>query len=77
MSLGYVVSGVINMFKRMLRINIRKRGDKKDNYFASYLIAKMNYKIEDNTLWITDHRNVLIDFDLNEYDVEIFTYKER
>ena len=65
------------MFKRMLRIKIRKRDDKKDNYFASYLIAKMNYKIEDNTLWITDHRNVLIDFDLNEYDVEIFTYKER
>lgn len=65
------------MFKRMLKINIRKRGDKKDNYFASYLIAKMNYKIEDNTLWITDHRNVLIDFDLNECDVEIFTYGER
>lgn len=65
------------MFKRMLKINIRKRGEKKDNYFASYLIAEMHYKIEDNTLWITDHRNILIDFDLNECDIEIFTYEKR
>ena len=45
--------------------------EKKTRKFISYQVMKLNYKIEDNTLWITDHRGYIFDFDLNEYDVEI------
>ena len=45
--------------------------EKKTRIFISYQVMKLNYKIEDNTLWITDHRGYIFDFDLNEYDVEI------
>ena len=45
--------------------------EKKTGKFISYQIMKLKYKIEDNTLWITDHRGYIVDFDLNEYDVEI------
>lgn len=49
--------------------------EKKTGKFISYQVMKLNYKIEDNTLWITDHRGYIVDFDLNEYDVEIKTIK--
>lgn len=47
--------------------------EKKTRKFILHQVMKLNYKIEDNTLWITDHRGYIFDFDLNEYDVEIKT----
>ena len=40
-------------------------------FFVVDHVMKLSYKITDNVLWITDHRNFVYDFDLNEYDVEI------
>lgn len=34
-------------------------------------VMRLQYKIEDNVLWITDHRGSIMDFDLGDYDVEI------
>nr|MCR5766073.1 hypothetical protein [Treponema sp.] len=35
------------------------------------IVMRMGYKIEDNILWITDHRNQMRDFDLQDFKVEI------
>lgn len=45
--------------------------NKHDGITDKYTVMEIKYKISDNVLWITDHRNRIIDFDLNEYDVEI------
>ena len=48
--------------------------EKETNYTETINIMKMNYKIEDNVLWITDHRGSALDYDLNDFDVEIKAY---
>ena len=39
-------------------------------------VMRLSYKVEDNTLWITDYRGCIVDFDLEEFDVEIKMAKE-
>ena len=34
-------------------------------------VMRLNYKVDDNTMWITDHCGYIFDYDINEYDVEI------
>ena len=36
----------------------------------------LKYKVKDNVLWITDYRGHIVDFDLDEFDVEIKMAKE-
>lgn len=38
---------------------------------GEYEVMELKYCIKDNTLWITDHRNHIMDFDLNECKVQI------
>ena len=40
---------------------------------TTWEVMKMTYNAENNVLWITDHRGMVIDFDLDEFDVEIKT----
>lgn len=39
----------------------------------TYNVMELKYKIQDTTLWITDSGGSIIDYDLNEWDVEIKT----
>ena len=43
---------------------------------STWQVVKLKYDSKDNTLWITDNRGHLMDFDLNEYNVEIKSIKE-
>ena len=54
---------------------IAKITAKESGYTETINIMKMNYKIEENVLWITDHRGSVLDFDLNDHDVKIMTYQ--
>lgn len=40
---------------------------------TTWRVMELKYNIRDNVLWIIDYRNQIVDFDLNEYDVEIKT----
>jgi len=42
-----------------------------DAPIGEYKVVELRYSIRDNTLWITDHRNHIMDFDLNECKVQI------
>lgn len=53
---------------------VAKITEKETDYKETINIMKMNYKIEDNILWITDHRGSILDYDLNDFDVEIKAY---
>ena len=55
---------------------IAKLTDKRTGFSTEIEVMRMNYKIDDNTLWITKVTGTIIDFDLNEFDVEIKTIKE-
>lgn len=45
--------------------------------FRELEVMKMHYKVEDNSLWITDHENVIHDFDLDDqYEVVIKTERK-
>lgn len=45
--------------------------DKKNGFSSEYRVMEMHYKISNNVLWITDHRGIIRDFDLNEFTVII------
>ena len=48
--------------------------DKKtDKLIGNYEVMELKYCVKDSMLWITDHRNHIMDFDLNECKVEICT----
>lgn len=57
------------MFTAKLIAIITEKGNKKNA--ITYEVMEMNYKIKDNVLWITDYRGHILDFDLDEVDVEI------
>jgi len=40
---------------------------------TTWEVMKMQYNVENNVLWITDHRGKIVDFDLDEFNVEIKT----
>ena len=42
-----------------------------DAPIGEYEVMELKYCIKDNMLWITDHRNHIMDFDLNECKVQI------
>jgi hypothetical protein len=45
--------------------------------FRELEVMKMHYKVEDNSLWITDHENVIHDLDLDDqYEVVIKTERK-
>ena len=48
-----------------------KKSDKTKIKPFTVEVMEIRYKIVDNTLWLTDHQGSLLDFDLNEYNVEI------
>lgn len=60
---------VDRMFTAKLIAIITEKGNKKNA--ITYEVMEMNYKIKDNVLWITDYRGHILDFDLDEVDVEI------
>ena len=42
-----------------------------DTLIGEYKVMELKYCIKDNVLWITDYRNHIMDFDLNECKVQI------
>lgn len=44
---------------------------KNKNTSISLEVMEMKYRVDNNTLWITDHRGYIKDFDLDVFDVEI------
>lgn len=56
------------MYQTKLKAIITEKESKKSSVFE---IMNMRYSVTDNTLWIIDHRGHLIDFDLNQNEVEI------
>lgn len=60
----------------MYKANIvAKLIDKRTGFSTEIEVMKMSYKVEDNMLWITKVTGTIIDFDLNDFDVEIKTIK--
>lgn len=43
---------------------------------TTWEVMELKYCVKDNVLWITDYRGHIVDFDLDEFDVEIKTVKE-
>ena len=41
------------------------------NKTISYIVKKIKYDIESNTLWIVDHRGYYLDFDMNHYEIKL------
>ena len=44
-----------------------------DILIGEYKVMELKYCIKDSTLWITDYRNHIMDFDLNECKVQIIS----
>lgn len=57
------------MYQAKLLATITKKDSKEPSSLLE--VMEMKYKIKNNTLWITDYRGHIMDFDLDEYDVEI------
>ena len=57
------------MYKANLIATVTKKDSKENPVVLE--VMEMKYKIKDNVLWITDYRGHIMDFDLDEYDVEI------
>lgn len=53
---------------RLIAVVTEKR---RKDISTQWEIMEMRYKIKDNMLCITDHRGYIVDFDLDEFDVEI------
>lgn len=60
----------------MHKTNLKARIiNKKTNVLISeYDVMDLKYSVKNDILWITDHRNHIIDFDLNDVEVEIKTF---
>ena len=43
---------------------------------TTWQVMELKYNVKDNVLWITDYRGRIVDFDLDEFDVEIKMAKE-
>lgn len=46
-------------------------GKKNKEKSTTWNVMKLRYDVKDNVLWITDYRGHIVDFDLDEFDVEI------
>lgn len=62
------------MFKTRLVAVVTEKRNKEIS--TTWNVMEMRYRVKDNVLWITDHRLHTVDFDLDEFDVEIKTIKE-
>ena len=43
---------------------------------TTWQVMELKYNVKDNVLWMTDYRGHIVDFDLDEFDVEIKMAKE-
>ena len=43
---------------------------------TTWQVMELKYNVKDNVLWITDYRGHIVNFDLDEFDVEIKMAKE-
>lgn len=59
------------MYKVKLIAIVTEKRNKKIS--TTHGVMKMKYNVKNNTLWLVDHRGHSIDFDLDEFDVEIKT----
>ncbi len=57
------------MYKAELKAKVIDK--KTDKLIGNYEVMELKYCVKDNMLWITDHCNHIMDFDLNECGVEI------
>ena len=61
------------MYKAKLIAIVTEKRNKEIS--TTWEVMEMKYNVKDNTLWLVDHRGHSIDFDLDEFDVEIKTLK--
>jgi len=62
------------MFKaKLIAVVTEKR---RKDISTTWEVMEMKYNIKDNMFWITDHRGHIMDFDLDEFDVEIKSINE-
>ena len=61
------------MLKAKLIAIVTRKGNKG---VSTFLVMKLKYNVKDNILWITDRRGYIVDFDLNEFDVEVKSIKK-
>lgn len=59
------------MYKAEIKAKILDKAT--DTLIGEYEVMELKYCIKDNMLWITDHRYHIMDFDLNEYKVQILS----
>ncbi len=57
------------MYKAEIKAKILDKAT--DTLIGEYEVMELKYCIKDNMLWITDYRYHIMDFDLNEYKVQI------
>lgn len=62
------------MFKTKLIAVVTEKRNKEIS--TTWNVMEMRYRVRDNVLWITDHRLQSVDFDLDEFDVEIKSINE-
>lgn len=62
------------MYKTKLVAVVTEKRNKEIS--TTWNVMEMRYRVKDNVLWITDHRLQIVDFDLNEFDVEIKSINE-
>ena len=62
------------MFKAKLIAVVTEKRNK--DISTTWEVMEMKYSVKDNVFWITDHRGYIMDFDLDEFDVEIKTMNE-
>lgn len=62
------------MFKAKLIAVVTEKRNK--DISTTWHVMELKYNVKDNILWITDYRGHVVDFDLDEFDVEIKMAKE-
>lgn len=62
------------MYKEKLIAIVTEKRNKANS--TTWRVMELKYNIRNNVLWIIDHRDQIVDFDLDEYDVEIKTVGE-
>lgn len=50
--------------------------EKRNKDISTWYVMELKYNVKDNVLWITDYRGHIVDFDLDEFNVEIKMVKE-
>lgn len=56
---------------KLIAIVTEKR---KKDISTTWQVMELKYNVKDNVLWITDYRGSVLDYDLNDFDVEIKAY---